>query len=296
VRHWYGAAGSPASGAVRAARRPAGWRASGPAPLTPYDRRDVWPEAGEELVYLSGEWRILQRADGHRWSLDDLVTAWFAGEVSAARPPGRIADLGCGIGAVLLMLAWRYPEARCAGVEAQAESAALARRSAAWNGVTDRVAVQDGDLRQALLPAGEFDLVSGTPPYLPAGTGRRPARRQQAGCHFEERGGIEAYCAAAARLLAGDGWFTVCHASAQRQRVERAARTADLGIARRVEVVPRAGKSPLFTVYGMRHAARAQLTATELPPLIVRGTDGQWTRGFRAVRSAMGMPTGAVDG
>src|SRR5262245_22141744 len=125
---------------IRVARRPLGWRAPGPAPATPADRPDLWPRVGEDLCHLSGDWRILQPIGGHRWSLDDLVTAWFAAG-HAGPAPARIADLGCGIGAVLLLLAWRFPAARCVGVEAQPASAALARRSIAWNGAGGRCAV-----------------------------------------------------------------------------------------------------------------------------------------------------------
>jgi len=188
------------------------------------------------------------------------------------------------------MLAWRFPAARCVGVEAQAESAALARRSIGWNGVESRVAVHVGDLRDGLLRLGGSDLVTGTPPYLPVGSGRVPLRAQQAGCHFEERGGIEAYCTAAARLLAPGGWFVVCHAAGQRARAERAAASAGLAIERWREVVPRAGKAALFTVYAMALAGTARPTVRE-PPLVVRGVDGQWTAEFRAVRSTMGMPS-----
>jgi tRNA1(Val) A37 N6-methylase TrmN6 len=260
--------------------------------LTPRDRPEVWPSAGEQLVYLTGNWRILQRSDGHRWSLDDLVTAWFAAGVAARDRPARIADLGCGIGAVLLMLAWRFPAARCMGVEAQSPSADLARRSVAWNGVADRVVVLTGDLREQPR-GGSFDLVSGTPPYLPPGTGKAPARAQQAGCHFEHRGGIEAYCAAAARLLAPRGRFIVCHAAARRARVERGAAASGLTIERWREVVPRAGKPALFTVYELRRTGGVTVPRLALPPLVVRDGAGQWTADFRAVRRTMGMPDGA---
>jgi tRNA1(Val) A37 N6-methylase TrmN6 len=276
-------------GIARGARRPDGWQAPGPAPLTPRDRLDVWPGPGEQLVYLTGDWRILQRSDGHRWSLDDLVTAWLAVEVASGDRPAHIADLGCGIGAVLLMLAWRFPVARCVGVEAQAPSADLARRSAAWNGVGHRVEVRTGDLREEPRD-GAFDLVTGTPPYLPPGTGKVPARAQQAGCHFEQRGGIEAYCTAAARLLAPHGWFIVCHAAAQRARVEHGAAASGLAIEHWREVVPRAGKPALFTVYALRHAGGVTVPRLSLPPLVVRDGAGQWTPGFRAVRRTMGMP------
>ncbi|MGH7340356.1 MAG: methyltransferase domain-containing protein, partial [Candidatus Rokuibacteriota bacterium] len=125
------------------------------------------PGAGEDLCLLAGDWRIFQHVGGHRWSLDDLVTAWMAAEELSGAPPVRVADLGCGIGTVLMLLAWRFPAARVEGLEAEAEKVALARRSLHWNGCADRCGVHLGDLRDASALAGSFDLVTGTPPYLP---------------------------------------------------------------------------------------------------------------------------------
>jgi tRNA1(Val) A37 N6-methylase TrmN6 len=275
------------SGTISTPRRPAGWRASGSGPAAPADQPELWPQRGEDLCLLSGDWRILQLRRGHRWSLDDLVTAWFAACQSAA--PRRIADLGCGIGAVLLMLAWRFAAARCVGIEAEESSAALARRSIAWNGAHDRCEVRRGDLRDEVILANEapFDLVTATPPYLPPGTGRHATRPQQAYCNIEQRGGIEAYCRAAARVLAADGRFVVCHADPR--RVARAASETELTIACAMEVIPRIGKAALFSVYSLQ---RAPMRTTTLLPLVVRDDEGQWTDEFRAVRSAMGMPAG----
>lgn len=272
-------------GIVRPARRPSGWIAPGPPPATPDDCPDVWPRAGEDLCHLAGDWRILQRIDGHRWSLDDLVTAWVA---TATPAPARIADLGCGIGTVLLCLAWRFPTARVIGVEAQTISAAMARRSILWNGAGARCEVRDGDLRDATVLAGEapFDLVTGTPPYLPPGTASESTRPQRGPATIEHRGGIEAYCLAAARVLATDGHFVVCEGAAQVARVEHAADAVGLGIVSRLDVVPRAGKAALFSVYVMRPAT----TGCEVSSLVVRDADGHWTAEFRAVRRDMGMP------
>jgi tRNA1(Val) A37 N6-methylase TrmN6 len=271
------------TGVVRPARRPDGWIAPGPPPIVPSDRGDVWPRDGEELCFLAGDWRILQLARGHRWSLDDLVTAWFAASVMV---PRRFADLGCGIGTVLLLTAWRFPSATGVGVEAQDVSVDLARRSIAWNGVADRVSVVHGDLRTASFD-GPFDLITGTPPYLPPGTAVESSRVQWGPCHFEHRGGIEDYCLAASRLLAPDGWFVTCAGALQEERVAAGAAAAGLGIVRRRDVVPRAGKSPLFAVYAMR--AGGSPTVVE-PPLVVRDAAGRWTSPFRDLRSAMGLP------
>lgn len=272
-------------GIVRPSRRPPGWTAPGPPPAG----AGSGPNAGEDLCYLAGDWRILQRLDGHRWSLDDLVTAWFAAEQTVA--PARIADLGCGIGAVLMLLGWRFPAARVVGVEAQVVSVDLARRSLGWNGAAGRCEVRLGDLRDArVIPEGAvFDLVTGTPPYLRPGTATESRRIQRGPCTIEHRGGIEAFCVAAARLLAPGGCFVACEGAGQEPRVARAAAAAGLAIERRRDVVPRAGKRPLFALHAMRRIGEAAPHDAE-GPLVVRDGHERRTDAFRAVRAAMGMP------
>lgn len=279
------------AGLVRRARRPPGWQAPGPRPAAPDS--GLGPHAGEDLCYLAGDWRIFQRVAGHRWSLDDLVTAWVAAMVTAERPPRRFVDLGCGIGTVLMLVAWRFPEASGLGVEAQPMSVDLARRSLAWNGATDRCAVRLGDFREIVteLAAAPADLVTGTPPYLTPGRAIAPRRVQCGPCHFEERGGIEAYGGAAAALLAPGGRFVVCGAAFQHARALAALAAAGLAVQHAVRVIPRAGKAPLFRVYVARRAGEAEATTTAVPAeLVVRDTTGRWTDAFAGVRTAMGMP------
>jgi len=300
---------SPAGGLIRGARRPTGWAVPGPVPAAEAPPgagvEALWPREDEDLCWLAGHWRILQRRDGHRFSLDDLVTAEMAARLHAAEgAPGagaRFLDLGCGIGTVLLFLAWRFPEAEVTGIEAQTLSAGLARRSIAWNGVTERCSVLDGDLRdlsgrgtphrnEALLPDGaRFELITGTPPYFARGEGTESDRVQRAPCRFEHRGGLADYCVAAAGRLADTGAFVACAAAGQFAEVEPAAAAAGLAVERWREIIPRAGKSPLLATFSLRPAARVARRIDE-PALTVRDVAGQWTREFLRVRAAMGMP------
>jgi tRNA1Val (adenine37-N6)-methyltransferase len=282
---------SPAGGVVRAARRPEGWSAAGPLPTIPDALEGLWPGPDEDLCWLAGNWRILQRTDGHRTSLDDLLTAELAAHLVQERPPAQCLDLGCGIGSVLLFVAWRFPRARVLGVEAQAVSATLARRSVAWNGVSDRAWVIIDDFRACDELAREpcFDLVTGTPPYFPIGAGPQSDHVQRAPCRFEHRGGIEAYCQAAASKLGPGAPFVACEAWNQRGRVEEAAQAAGLRLVRWREIVPRAGKEPLLCIFAMRAAAYAE-PMVMMPPLVVRDASGRRTPEFSAIRAAMGMP------
>jgi tRNA1(Val) A37 N6-methylase TrmN6 len=282
---------SPLGGVVRAARRPAGWLVTGPPPVIPDDLGALWPGPEEDLCWLAGNWRILQRTDGHRTSLDDLLTAHLAAALMEERSPARCLDLGCGIGSVLLFIAWKYPRARLVGVEVQEVSAALARRSIAWNGIGDRTAVVTGDFRSENALAKEtcFDLVTGTPPYFPIGAGPESDRVQRAPCRFEHHGGIEAYCQAAAPRLAPGAPFVACEAWNQRGRVEAAANQAGLHLVRWQEIVPRECKEPLLCIFAMRARDHAEPLLI-LRPLVVRDTSGRRTPEFQAVRAAMGMP------
>lgn len=274
------------AGVVRGRLRPSGWVAPGPRPPRPGPDLSLWPGPGEDLGRLAGDWWILQRRDGHRWSLDDLASAWFA---TRGLPPARACDLGCGIGTVLMLVAWRHPEANVLGVEAQESSASLARRSIARNGAAGRCEVRVGDLREPeSVPEGAtFDLVTGTPPYLPLGTGRASEKPQRAPARLEFRGGIEDYARAAARLLLPGGRFAGC-APASRERLDAAARGAGLRVARWRPVVPREGKPPLFLLHEMSRG-EGGLPAPE-PPLVVRDRAGARTAEMTEIRDAFGFP------
>jgi len=266
--------------------RPFGPRASGDA------SEPGWlPGAGETCDALSGHWRIYQLKAGHRYSLDDQVTADFGVEAAAARglEVRTGLDLGCGIGSVLLMAAWRLPRARFVGVEAQARSAALARRSIAFNGVGDRVEIREGDLRSIDLGDARFDLVTGSPPYFPHGTGTVSALPQREPCRFEARGGVEDYLRVAAARLAPGGVAALCHTARARERVLNAAQEAGLALMRVQDVVPREGKPPLIALFAFVHPQGAG-PAEEMAPLVVRDATGARTPGYGTVRARMGFP------
>ncbi|HEX2686645.1 MAG TPA: methyltransferase [Kofleriaceae bacterium] len=274
-------------GIVRVARRPPGWRAPGPSPAGPQGRAELEPAAGEDLCYLAGDWRVFQKLRGHRWSLDDLVTAWIATRGLDPASCRRALDLGCGLGSVLLMVAWSFPDAEVLGIEAQADRAALGRRSISYNGVDARCRIVDGDLRHD-TPAGPFDLVTGTPPYFPRGTGTESDKPHAAPARFEHRGGVEDYLAIAADRVAPGGRITLCSSVRERARVDAAVRALGLGHHERWAIVPRADKDPLVLVDVL---ARPGARAPAPHQLVVRDRDGRWTPEFQRVRGDLGMPT-----
>ena len=278
----------------RAARkRPAGWRAPGPPPRGACGRPDLTPGHNETLSFLCGDWRIFQRNDGHRWSLDDFVTALVAVEEaeSATFPVERALDLGCGIGSVLMFVAWALPHARVSGVEAQELSASMAKRSLAYNGADDRCTVRVGDLRDpSTFELGGFDLVTGSPPYFPVGAGTLPGGVQRGPCCFETRGGVEDYCLAARRALAPGGVLVICSGANPEDRAPGGADAAGLVITRTVRVIGKEGKPPLFFVHVMRRAEDAPRERPRVDTFRGRLASGELPPEMHAARATLGLP------
>jgi tRNA1(Val) A37 N6-methylase TrmN6 len=236
---------------------------------------------------LTASFRLVQRRRGHRFSVDDLATAWEA--VRAAPGARSVLDIGCGVGSVLLMVAWRLPTSRGFGVEAQDVSFELARRNVRENGLESRVTLFHGDLRDVTRdwPHGPCDLVTGTPPYLPRGTASASPDPQRAAARIELRGGVEDYLAAAARVLSREGVVVVCADGRAPERVVRGAEAAGLSCLRRVDIVPRAGRAVLFSVWT---CARTSRGATEHVEVVMRDEAGERTEASRAMRRTFGLP------
>jgi SAM-dependent methyltransferase len=74
--------------------------------------------------------------------LANLASSWIPaldGVVARLVAGGRVADVGCGLGASSVLLAQAYPQARIAGSDYHDRSIELARKRAADAGVADRV-------------------------------------------------------------------------------------------------------------------------------------------------------------
>jgi len=247
------------------------------------------PAEHESLDSLIGDWNIFQLRKGHRFSTDDLVCAWRA---SLASPGGRrLLDIGSGIGSVGLATLHRMgPYATLETIEAQEVSYNLAQRTVRYNGLSDRVTLHQGDLRDAsvLAEGARYDVITGSPPYIPEGKGVMSPIPQRAGARMELRGSVFDYCAAARRWLAPGGRFTYVMA-AQDPRTEEAPVAHELAVVERWDYVFAARREP--------HIATLVCARIEDDPpprrsgtLVVRGLDGQWTEEYLEFRREMGSP------
>jgi len=236
------------------------------------------------LDLLAGDWRIYQLRRGHRFSTDDLVTAWRA----AVASPGavRVLDLGCGIGSVGFATLYLLDgDATLVGVEAQEISVRLARRTARFNDLEGRVTIVNGDLRDpAVLPPGaRFDLVTGSPPYVPVGHGLISPVPQRAGARIELRGSVFDYCAAARRWIAPGGRFCFVMAAAD-PRAEEAPAQHGFSVLERWDYVFREGRDPHISTLVCARSEDGPHPAPRRGRFLVRDIAGRWTPEYLAFR------------
>ncbi len=273
-----------------------GWTKPGPIPPGALGRGPE-PEAGETLDAISGHFRLFQLAGGHRFSTDDVLTAWYGSSWCASAR--SVLDLGSGIGSVAMIAAWRLPGARFVTVETQAASTRLARKSAEWNGLLERYEIRTGDFREpGVIDADErFDLVLASPPYFPPDSGIHGDHPQKIACRFELLGDIADYCGVAARHLERGGVLACVFPvtpEQQHDRVRAAAHAAGLAIVRWRPVVLREAERPALGLFVMARA-------TDLPepvrtrtwteaPLVIRCRDGSVHPEYAAVKLSFGFP------
>lgn len=187
------------------------------------------------------------------------------------------------------MVAYKNVSASAVGIEAQEVSFELAKRNVARNGLDERVELHHGDLRDPEWThrIGRFDLVTGTPPYMPPGTSTPSPDLQKRFARIEMRGGVEAYLEAAGRLVTDDGRVVVCADARHPERVETGASDAGLQIVRRRDAVPREGKGALFTVWTLARTG----TAETVPPFVARTAEGARTQAYLDVRAYFDLPS-----
>ena len=131
------------------------------------------------------------------------------GGFATVRPGGKVCDLGCGGGTLLLLLARRERSLSLTGVELDPDAANAARENLERNGLAGEIVT--GDLRtRDLLPNEGFDLAVSNPPWfaLGAGTAAGPARS-------EEELTLDGLCAAVNRLLKTGGRFALVYPPAR---------------------------------------------------------------------------------
>ena len=158
---------------------------------------------------LGGRITLRQPAEGYRAAIDPVLLA-------AATPAGdgeNVLDVGSGVGAASLCLAYRVTGCRVFGVEVQRELVRLAGDNAALNGFEKRIDMMVGDLSRPppRLAAGSFHHVMTNPPFLDAGRATPPPHGLKAVATVESSANLAAWIDFCIKMVRYKGTITMIH-------------------------------------------------------------------------------------
>lgn len=120
---------------------------------------------GERMddLQLSG-YEIIQDSRKFCFGVDAVLLSDFVKVKSGE----RVLDMGTGTGVVPILLSAKTKGKHFTGLEIQEESADMARRSVALNGLQEKIDIVTGDIKEAadIFGTASFDVITINPPYM----------------------------------------------------------------------------------------------------------------------------------
>ena len=155
--------------------------------------------------------RIIQDPARFCFGMDAVLLSGFAAE--GIRAGARVLDMGTGTGIIPFLLSARTKAAQLTGLEIQTDSAEMAKRSVALNGLEERVSIIEGDIKEAdrLFAAASFDVVTSNPPYMIGQHGLQNPYMAKAIARHEILCTLEDVVSQAAKVLKDRGRFYMVH-------------------------------------------------------------------------------------
>lgn len=154
-------------------------------------------------------YRIIQDPGKFCFGMDAVLLTGFAG----ARETDELLDMGTGTGIIPLLMEAKYHCAHLTGLEIQPECADMAARSVAMNGLSEKIDIVNGDIKEAdvLFKSAFFDCITCNPPYMIGRHGLTNPDAPKAIARHELLCTFEDVAAQTAKLLKPGGHFFLVH-------------------------------------------------------------------------------------
>ncbi|MBR2010473.1 MAG: methyltransferase [Clostridia bacterium] len=224
----------------------------------------------ERLDEVNEKLRLIQKKNALAFGTDAFLLSAFL----RPAPRERAAELGCGNGIISLLAAARGRFSHITAIEIQPEMADLTARNVALNSLTDRIAVQQNDVRRlnAAALGGEVCAVFANPPYMRTDSGLASPHSAKQTARHETDGGIAEFTAAAARCLKYGGLFYTVYRPDRLESLFAALHMHKLAPKRMVFVHDNPTAAPAMVLLEAKKGAGEGLVI--LPPLFLHENTG----------------------
>ena len=233
---------------------------------------------GESLVDLQRNGLvIIQDRSRFCFGIDAVLLSGFA----EVRKGETVLDLGTGTGILPLLLSAKTEAGKLIGLELQPESAEMAGKSVELNGLSNRIEIVNGDLKEAitLFGRGTVDVVVSNPPYMTGGHGlvnpsdAKAIARHEIACTFSD------VARAAAAVLRPGGRFYLVHRPFRLPELMTTLSGAGLEPKQMRLVYPTAEKEPELVLLGCVKGGKPRMKVEK--PLILKNESGNYTKEVR---------------
>ena len=218
-------------------------------------------------------YKIIQHPDKFCFGMDAVLLSGFA----TVNEGEKALDLGTGTGILPILLEAKYSGDHYTGLEIQAESVEMARRSVLYNDLQERIDIIEGDIKEASVIFGKasMDVVTSNPPYMTNHHGLKNPNDAKAIARHELLCSLEDVVRESAAVLKPKGRCYFVHRPSRLVEIFEAMRKYRIEPKRMRLVYPYVDKEPnMVLVEGVRGGG-AQLTVE--PPLIVYDAPGKYT-------------------
>ena len=210
-------------------------------------------------------YRIIQDPERFCFGMDAVLLSGFA----AVKDGARVLDLGTGTGIIPILLSAKTGAAHLIGLEIQEDSADMAGRSVALNGLEEKIDVVTGDIKEAgrIFDAASFDVITCNPPYMIGRHGLKNPEDAKAIARHEILCTLEDVVEQTAKLLKPGGKFFLVHRPFRLAEIMVTLKKYKLEPKRMQLVYPFVDKEPTMVLLEAARDGRPRMTVEK--PLIV---------------------------
>lgn len=154
-------------------------------------------------------YQIIQDRERFCFGMDAVLLSGF----SNVKAGETVLDLGTGTGILPILLEAKTKGKHFTGLEIQAESAEMARRSVLLNELTEKIDIIDGDIKEAsdIFGGAAFDVVVTNPPYMTEHHGLTNPKDAKAIARHEILCTLEDVIRESSKVLKEKGRFYMVH-------------------------------------------------------------------------------------
>ena len=202
------------------------------------------------------------------------VDAVFLSDFVRIRPGENVLDLGTGNGIIPVLLSAKTEARHITGLEIQADTAEMARRSVAHNHLEDRIDIVTGDIKEAaeLFKPAFFDVITTNPPYMRVDHGMRNPDDAKAIARHEVLCSLDDILRESMRLMQDKSRFYMIHRPFRLTEIMIKMHQYKIEPKRIRFVHPYIDKEPAMVLIEGVRGAKPRVTVE--PPLIIYDRNG----------------------